>query len=65
MSQRRPFQPFDIRVSDGRVYTVDHPEFLSHSRSGGFIVYTTEDDRVIIIDLTHVTSLEIINSRVA
>ena len=29
-----PFQPFDIRTSDGRVYTVDHPDFIARSRDG-------------------------------
>ena len=56
-----PFQPFDIRVSDGRAYTVDHPDFLSRSRTGKFVAYTTDNDRVIIIDLGRVTTLEIIN----
>ena len=63
MMRHRPFQPFEIRVSDGRVYPVDHPEFLAQSRNGHFVVYTTDDDRVIIIDLAHVTSLEVINAR--
>lgn len=61
----QPFRPFDIRVSDGRVYTVDHPDFLSRSRDGSFITYTTDDNRVIIIDLAHVTSLEVVNTRAA
>jgi hypothetical protein len=25
----RPFQPFEIHMLNGRVYTVDHPEFLA------------------------------------
>jgi hypothetical protein len=62
MWRRRPFQPFDIRVSDGCVYTVDHPDFLSRSRNGKFVTYTTDDDRVVIIDLSHVTTLEITNA---
>jgi hypothetical protein len=63
--QRRPFQPFDIRVSEGRVYTVDHPDFLARSRGGTFVTYMTEDDRVIIIDLGHVTALEVSNTHAA
>ena len=61
----QPFRAFDIRVSDGRVYTVDHPDFLSRSRDGTFVTYTTEDNRVIIIDLAHMTSLEVVNTRAA
>jgi len=63
--QRRPFQKFDIRTSDGRVYTVDHPDFLSRSRSGSFVTYTTEDDRVIIIDTGHIVALEVVNTPAA
>jgi hypothetical protein len=61
----QPFKPFDIRVSDGRVYTVDHPDFVSRSRGGSFITYTTEDNRIVVIDLAHVTSLEVANTRAA
>ena len=63
--RNQPFKPFDIRVSDGRVYTVDHPEFVSRSRDGSFVTYTTEDNRVIIIDLKHVTTLEVSNTHAA
>lgn len=63
--ERRPFKPFDIRVSDGRVCTVDHPEFLMQSRSGRVVTFTTEDDREIVIDAGHVTSLEIANTPAA
>ena len=65
MWRRRPFQHFDMRTSDGRVYTVDHPDFLSRPRDGTFVIHTTEDNRVIIIDLAHVTSLEVANTRAA
>jgi hypothetical protein len=63
--RRRPFQPFDTRTSDGRIYTVDHPEFLARSRSGKFVTYTTEDDRTVIIDLGHVSALEVANTPAA
>ena len=63
--KRQPFAPFDIRVSDGRVYTVDHPDFLMRSRNGRTFTFTTEVDREIVIDLAHVTSLEVANTRAA
>lgn len=63
--QRRPFKPFDIRLSDGRVYTVDHPEFLMQSRTRQFVVYTTEDDREVVLDSRHITSLEVANTPAA
>jgi len=63
--KRQPFAPFDIRVSDGRVYTVDHPDFLMRSRDNKTVTFTTEDNREVIIDLSHVTSLEVANTRAA
>lgn len=63
--ERRPFQRFDIRTSDGRVCTVDHPEFLMQSRNRKVVTFTTEDNRDIVIDVSHVTSLEVTNSPAA
>ena len=57
--QRRPFVAFDIKNADGRLYTVDHPEFIHHSRDGRILYYNTpEDDRLVVIDVQHVVSLE-------
>lgn len=63
--QRQPFAPFDIRTSDGRAYTVDHPEFVKMYRDGKAINYTTDDNRDIIIDMAHIVSLEVANTRAA
>ena len=60
-TRRAPFAPFDIRTTDGRVYTVDHPEFLTVTRKGDTIVYITEDDRVVLIDCAQIVSLEVAN----
>ena len=59
--RRQPFVPFDIRTSDGRCLTVDHPDFLSRSRDGRCIYLVTEDDRQIAIDILHIVSLELAN----
>ena len=56
--QAQPFEPFDIRMSDGRAYTLDHPEFLHLSRKGNVIYYSTEDDRLITLAVSQITSLE-------
>jgi hypothetical protein len=63
--RRQPFAPFDIRTSEGRVYTVDHPEFIKLYRHDEAVNYTTEDDRDIIIDAHHIVALEVTNSRAA
>ena len=59
--RRQPFQSFDIKMSDGRVYSVDHPEFVSVSRNGHVVVYQTEDDRTLFLDMHHITTLEVSN----
>jgi hypothetical protein len=57
--RRTPFTPFDIKMSDGRVYTVDHPEFISISRDFSLVIYQTpEDDRTIWLDVAHIVALE-------
>ena len=59
MHLARPFQPFDIHLADGRTLTVDHPEFLSQSRTGRTIYVTSSDDRLEIVDLLLVVSLKL------
>jgi hypothetical protein len=61
----RPFKPFDIKMSDGRVYTIDHPEFLMQSRSRKYVIYTTEDDRKVILVASHITASEVANTHAA
>ena len=59
--KRVPFVPFDIKTSDGRVYAVDHPEFVSQSRDGATITYWTDDDRILFLGAHHVVALEMMN----
>jgi hypothetical protein len=60
--RRAPFIPFDIRTSDGRVYTVDHPEFIARSRDGRTVTfYTPEDSRLVVIDTAQIVALELAN----
>ena len=57
-----PFQPFDVRTSDGRAYIVDAPEFLARSRKGDVAVYfTPEHDRAVTIRVKHIVSIEVAN----
>jgi hypothetical protein len=56
--ERRPFEPFDIFLADGRSFHVDHPEFLMQSRAGRTLTITLPDDRAVAIDLLLVTTLE-------
>ena len=57
-----PFQPFDIRTSDGRGYFVDSPDYFARSRECDVITYyTPEDDRAVTIRVSQIVSLEVAN----
>ena len=59
MHTARPFRPFTLRLADGEVVPVPHPEFLFFSPSGRTIVVATPDDAFKIIDLLLVTSIDV------
>jgi hypothetical protein len=57
-----PFQPFDIRTSDGRAYFIDSPDYFARSREGDTVTYyTPEDDRAVMIRVSQIVSLEVAN----
>ena len=62
LHEARPFRPFRIRVADGHVLNVPHPELLSHD--GGRTIYVhTGPEQGEFVDLLLVTSLELGNGR--
>ena len=58
MMAARPFRPFALRLADGELVRVDHPEFIARSPSGRTVVVFAPDDQMKILDLFLVTSLE-------
>jgi hypothetical protein len=54
-----PFQPFTIRVADGRSFHVTHPELLSISPSGRTIVVNYGVEDFSVIDLLLVTEIQV------
>lgn len=59
---RQPFHPFEIRMANGYIYEVDHPEFLSPSRDGKAVSFwTAEDGRLVILATSQINSLELKN----
>lgn len=63
--EHAPFRPFEIKTTDGRVYSVDHPEFLFISRDQSVIVYEADDYRIVTIALSQIAALEVANSHAA
>jgi hypothetical protein len=54
----KPFQPFDIRLADGRAIRVQHPEFIARSPSGRTAVVFQPDDSMTIVDVFLAVSLD-------
>jgi hypothetical protein len=55
--QRRPFQPFVIRMSNGDVFEVKHPE-LALLLKTRIIIGDPENDRSWICSLVHINAIE-------
>ena len=58
MLEATPFQPFDIRLADGRAIRVQHPEFVARSPSGRTAVVFQPDDSMTILDVFLAVSLD-------
>jgi hypothetical protein len=55
----RPFRPFIMHLADGRRLAVGHPELLSTAPGGRSVSVYQPDETSTVVDLTHVTDLEI------
>lgn len=58
---RQPFEPFSIRLADGRSIPVPHPDFVALGPRR--IVVVTEDDSWAVIEPLLIVSLESNGSR--
>jgi hypothetical protein len=54
-----PFHPFVIRMADGQLFSIPHPDFIMHRPGARTAVVWMPDDSIRIIDLLLVTPLEI------
>ena len=54
----RPFRPFALRLAEGELVRVDHPELIARSPGGRTVVVFSPNDQMKILDLVLVTSLE-------
>lgn len=53
---RQPFEPFALRLADGRTVPVPHPDFIAVGGSGRRIVVIGQDDST-----THIEPLLIVS----
>lgn len=62
--EAEPFQPFQMRMPDGRVLAIPHPEFMSLAPTGRIaIVWKGEGERYWTVDLLLVSDLEPLESK--
>jgi hypothetical protein len=54
-----PFQPFTIRMADGRAFSIPHPDFLSISPAGRTVVVFNVDGSANVLDLLLMTEIEL------
>jgi hypothetical protein len=54
-----PFRPYTVRMADGRLFPIPHPDFLSLSPTGRTAVIFHDDDSASIVDLLLMTELEL------
>ena len=54
----RPFAPLRLRLADGRVFPVPHPEWISVAPNGRYAVLHTEQSETIQLDMPLIIALE-------
>jgi hypothetical protein len=54
---RQPFEPFELRLSNGEHYEIRHPELLAIGKNR-LIIVDPNTDRVVHAALVHVNSIE-------
>ena len=58
---RRPFQPFEIRLSNGEVYQVRHPANVALAKTR-MAIACPEADRIVLCSLVHINSVEAVQA---
>lgn len=61
----QPFKPFSLRLTDGTLVPVPHPDFMVVSQGGRTAVVMTEGENFSIVDLGLVTTIELRNGQAA
>ncbi|HXP59744.1 MAG TPA: hypothetical protein VN829_04585 [Dongiaceae bacterium] len=55
----RPFKKFSLRLTDGSLIPVPHPEFMLLTQGGRTAVVSTGGEHFRIVDLALVTAMEV------
>jgi len=57
--QAQPFRPFCLRLTDGSLVPVPHPDFVMLTQGGRTAIINTEGEKVSIVDIGLVTTIEL------
>jgi len=55
----QPFKPFLLRLTDGTLVPVPHPDFMVVSQGGRTAIINTEGEKFSIVDLGLMTTIEL------
>ena len=55
--QRRPFEPFAVRTSDGHEYVVPTPDHAARNPKGTRLVVFTDDDEQFSLSALHIAGI--------
>lgn len=58
--KRQPFEPFEVRLSNGDVHVVKHPECVVVTKTR-LIIVDIDADRMTVVALLHVASVSMIH----
>jgi hypothetical protein len=58
---RQPFEPFEIRLSNGEVHAVKHPEFIIIT-ANRLIVVDPDTDRMSLLSIIHVAEVRMLQA---
>ena len=58
--KRTPFDPFEVRMSNGDAHQVRHPEFAFVTK-GNLVVGAPDSDRIGILSLLHIAAVQMLN----
>jgi hypothetical protein len=50
--------PFSIRMASGRKISIPHPDFVALSQSETSLVFTTEGDRIEVVRISQIESID-------
>ena len=57
-AQRNPFQPFALRLADGRAVRVPHQDFISLHPTGRTVIVYGDNEDLEILDVMLITGLQ-------